>query len=233
MFKKKPILEYKSSLDYYPNTIIPAKNNIPDWYKKIPKWKNNKMFNENMQTNPTVKLCVPFLDCFINGYFITLPYDIHVLKNENAPTVTWPNSVKNPPGIRENVAHENLVPEGHYPIEFTWNYCVAYKIPKGYSALFTHPLNRNELPFTTLSGIIDGGIVMSAHGNAPFYIKKNFEGIIPQGTPIAQLILFRQEDWKSKQNKDLIKIGQIHNDSGQNVFFGWYKKTFWKKKNYD
>jgi len=233
MFKKKPVLEYESALEHYQDSIVPTKKYIPEWYKKIPKWKNNQMFNENMETNPTIKLCMPFLDCFTTGYVIVLPYDIHVSKNEDQPTISWPVSVKNPPGIRKNVADEKLIPYGHYPVEFTWNYCVSYKIPKGYSALFTHPLNRNELPFTTISGIIDGGIVMSAHGNAPFYIKKNFEGIIPRGTPIAQLILFRQENWKSKKINGLTKIGEMQNSLGQNVFFGWYKKTFWTSKKYD
>ncbi len=233
MFKKKPVLEYESTLEHYQNTISPAKNHIPEWYKKIPKWKNNKMFSENMLTNPTVKLCMPFLECFTNGYIITLPYDIYVSKNEGGPVIAWPPFVTNPPKIRNDVAHEKLIPKGHYPIEFTWDYSVSYKIPNGYSALFTHPLNRHDLPFTTISGIIDGGIVMFAHGNAPFYLKEDFEGIIPQGTPIAQIILFRQENWKSKKNKGLSKIGQIHNDLGQNVFSGWYKKTFWTRKNYD
>ncbi len=35
MFRKKTILEYESAIETYPNIITPAKNHIPDWYKKI------------------------------------------------------------------------------------------------------------------------------------------------------------------------------------------------------
>jgi hypothetical protein len=36
MFRKKPVLEYESGIDFYPNLIVPAKTTIPLWYKKIP-----------------------------------------------------------------------------------------------------------------------------------------------------------------------------------------------------
>jgi hypothetical protein len=99
--------------------------------------------------------------------------------------------------------------------------------------LFTHPLNRHDLPFTTLSAIIDGGLIMSGNGDVPFYIKKNFEGIIPQGTPIAQVIPFRQENWQSKKTKGLFKKGEQHYNKSSSLIFGWYKKTFWTRKKYD
>lgn len=40
----KPILQYESLLEEYPNIVSPAKANIPEWYKKIPKWKDNEIF---------------------------------------------------------------------------------------------------------------------------------------------------------------------------------------------
>lgn len=234
MFKKKPILRYESSLEYYQNSIVPAKNNIPEWYKKIPQWQDNEMFNLKRGLGSTVKLCMPFFDAFAIGYMITLPYDIYItIDDDGMPAIGFRNSVIHHPRIRNNIASESLVPFGHHPVEFTWNYCVSYTLPKGFSGLFTHPLNRNDLPFTTISGVIDGGIVMNAHGNAPFYIKKDFEGIIEQGTPIAQLIPFRQENWKSKKTKNLVKIGDIHDNAGGSVFRGWYKKNFWTRKSYE
>jgi hypothetical protein len=232
-FRKKPILQYESRLPTYPNTITSAKNHIPDWYKKIPQWENNEFFNIDRGIKRTVKLCVPFLEAFTAGYMITLPYDLHIKIQNGKPLIVWPGAVINAPGIRDNVAHEKLVPFGHYGVEFTWNYCVAYTIPKGYSAIVTHPFNRHDLPFTTITGVVDGGIVMYAHGKLPFYIKKDFEGLIPQGTPIAQIIPFRQEDWDSKKTDGLLAMGDLHNEHTGMVFKGWYKNAFWKKKKYD
>lgn len=232
MFKKRPILKYESALEIYPKIISPAKNHVPEWYKKIPKWKNNEIISINNTSNHTVKQCVPFLDSLTTGYMILLPYDIYVKNNNGAPFITWKEGIKYPPKWREDVSDKNIVPFEHYPMEYTWQTAVAFSVPSGFSLLLTHPLNRHDLPFTTLSGIIDGGLVISHIGNIPFYIKKGFEGIIYQGTPIAQIIPFRQENWFSKIAKNLIKIGKLHNDSGMSVFSGWYKKTFWTKKNY-
>jgi hypothetical protein len=236
MFRKKPILKYNSTLPEYPDAITPAKKHVPEWYKKIPRFRGGKIFSIKDGYNPTVKLCVPFLDSLTTGYMITLPYDIYVAIQENGqPWVTWPPGVLDVNQIskRPVVADKNIVPFEHYDTEFTWNYCVSYTFPKGYSCILTHPFNRHDLPFTTMTGIIDGGIVMTAHGKVPFYIKKNFEGIIPQGTPIAQLVPFRQENWKSKKIKNLEVEGLIHNGSAGHKFYGWYKNTFWVRKQYE
>jgi hypothetical protein len=234
MFKKKPTLKYESLLNSYPNTIVPAKNHIPNWYKKIPQFKNNTFFSFKGGVEKTVKTCFPFLDTLTTGYMIVLPYDIYIKKDENNnPAIVVPLAIPQGPRIRPNVAHENLIPFKHYPFEFTWNHYVSYTFPKGYSFLLTHPLNRHDLPFTTLSGIVDGGIKMDPNGNIPFYLKENFEGIIEQGTPIAQLIPFRQENWKSIKTEGLAMEGKLHDLMAQSVFKGWYKNNFWKQKKYD
>lgn len=232
MFRKKTILKYESAIDAYPNIITPAKNHIPEWYKKITKWKNNEMFEFGKGLNPTVKQCMPFLDSFTTGYMIVLPNDLYIKNINGEPFINW-KAADFPPNVRKEIADLNLVPLGHYPKEFTWQTGVANTIPLGYSLLLTHPINRYDLPFTTLSGVVDGGLVMNSTGNIPFYIKDGFEGVISQGTPIAQLIPFRQENWSSEITKGLLKIAKNHEDSTSFVISGWYKKTFWKRKKYD
>jgi hypothetical protein len=232
MFIKKPVLEYESAVEVYPNIITPAKNHVPEWYKKIPKWKNNKMFEIGKGFNTTVKQCMPFLDSLTAGYIICLPNDLYVKNNNGIPFITW-NNAEFPPNSREEMSFLELVPINHYPLEFVWQTGISNTVPLGYSALFTHPLNRYDLPFTTLSGIVDGGIVMQPTGQIPFYIKKDFEGVIPQGTPIIQLIPFRQEHWKSKKIKGLLKKSKEHNLKSTSLISGWYKKTFWTRKKYD
>jgi hypothetical protein len=99
--------------------------------------------------------------------------------------------------------------------------------------LFTHPLNRHDLPFTTLSGIVDGGLVMNPRGQIPFFVKEGFEGIIPQGTPIIQLIPYRQENWIHRKTKGMLNKSNEHNLKTSSLIYGWYKKTFWTRKKYD
>jgi hypothetical protein len=234
MFRKKPILEYQSLLDYYPNIITPAKNHIPEWYKKIPKWHNDELFSVGQGFNHSIKQCMPFLDTLTSGYVITLPFDIYVKNNNGEPYLTWKDTFdKYAPSWRQHIADSNLIPIACFPMEYTWKFNCSFKIPKKYSLLLTHPINRHDLPFITLSGIIDGGFALQNDGNAPFYIKKDFEGVIPKGTPIAQLIPFLNQNWLSKNKKNLIKKSNITAMMSNSVIFGWYKKTFWVRKKYD
>ncbi len=232
MFKKKAILRYESAIEVYPDIITPAKKHIPKWYKKIPQWENNKIFEMNRGFGTTIKHCMPFLDSLTSGYMIVLPNDLYVKNNNGSPWITW-NIAEYGPNLRENVADLNLVPTGHHALEFTWQIGVANTVPVGYSMLFTHPLNRHDLPFTTLSGIVDGGFFMYPDGAIPFFIKEGFEGIIPQGTPIMQLIPFRQEKWKHKKTKGLLVKSKKHQSMSTALIHSWYKKTFWTRKEYD
>jgi hypothetical protein len=236
MFKKKPVLQYESAIDTYPDIIVPTKSVMPSWYKKINKWDNNKMFDKNIGFTHTIKSCVPFLDSLTIGYVILLPYDLYIKNNDGDPFITWRATEQNKdvgfPAVREKLSSLDLVPAGHCSTEFIWKTSVANTVPLGYSLLLTHPLNRYDLPFTTLSGVVDGGLVMSSMGSIPFFIKKDFEGIIPQGTPILQLIPFRQENWISQKTNGLVKKGNKHLKMATMIISGWYKKTFWTKKEY-
>jgi hypothetical protein len=233
MFKKIPILKYESSLIQYKNSIVSAKTHIPDWYKKIQPFKDNVIYSSENGINRTIKLCVPFMDSLTTGYMINLPYDIYIKHEEDKIIMTCPNAIKEGPRMRGEQVNKELVPTGHFPMEFSWNCHVAFTFPKDYSILLTHPLNRHDLPFTTLSGIIDGGVILESHGNYPFYLKEDFEGIIKQGTPVAQIIPFRQENWKSTETEGLAKLGDQHSLASTSVFRGWYKNTFWKNKKYE
>ena len=58
----------------------------------------------------------------------------------------------------------------------------SIEAPEGYSLLFTHPVNRFDLPFTTLSGLVDcdryrdNWIHFPAHWH-----DLNFNGVLPNG----------------------------------------------------
>jgi hypothetical protein len=232
MFRKKVNLEYEIVQKEYPQIISPAKSSIPEWYKNIPRWKDNKVASAETGIHQSVKMCVPLLESLSSGYMITLPYDLYVENKDGSPFLIWSNAIPQPPGWREQIANENLVPTGHYAFEYLWNLSLSFRVPTGYSMLVTHPLNRHDLPFTTLSGIIDGGFTVSPHGSFPFYIKSGFEGVIEQGTPIMQIIPFKQTPWELKNVEGLGEIGASDGLRSQLKFSGWYKKNFWTRKDY-
>lgn len=199
---------------------LTSKSFIPDWYKKI----NGKKENVN------VKKCVPFLDSFISGYIQSTWADIYVeIKNNNL-----------------NVYHDGNIPlfqkrkeisipisNEYYPIEFIWQRPWSIDLPDGFSALITHPLNRVDLNFFTLSGIVDSDKYShSPIGNIPFFIKNNFTGIIPKGTPMFQIIPIKREDWESKVDdfKETLWIEKINEKLNSESF---YKNKAWQRKKYD
>lgn len=235
MFNKKAILKYESAIEQYPDSIVPAKTKTPEWYKNISRWKNGEVVDlKNVNLNSSIKQCMPFIESLTSGYMVVLPYDIYVKNNNDTPYIAWNNNIDpiNTPSWRNEVANRSLVPPGFFPLEYTWNMCVSFEVPKGYSMLVTHPLNRYELPFITLTGIIDGGFPVYPHGNFPFYIRQGFEGLIEQGTPIAQIIPFRQEQWTALKTEGLTNKGEFEHKKSNLKISGFYKNNFWSKKKY-
>ena len=228
---------YKGYFDFYDKVVVPSKNLIPDWYKNtknsflLEGKKNPFAFVEH--TNKNFKLCMPFFDTFTTGYLILCPGDLIVSKDEEGNlNINWTDPENQFADLRKNPSATIPVPHGCSPANFTWKFPASIKLPKEYSAIYTHPLNRFDLPFVTTSGIVDGDFAFG-HGNYPFFIKEDFEGIIKQGTPIAQLIPFKRESWLLKEDEKLKKETEINHKKANAVIFGWYKNTYWKKKNYD
>ena len=65
------------------------------------------------------------------------------------------------------------------------------------------------------------------------FFSNTFEGLIPAGTPIMQILLFKQENWKSKEDKEIYNYAMINQKLSNNTAVGWYKKNIWKRKSYE
>ena len=71
------------------------------------------------------------------------------------------------------------------------------------------------------------------NGNIPVFFSKTFEGIIKAGTPIAQIIPFKTENWTSELDPLILEEGHKNSKRSTMAAYGWYKQHFWKKKKYD
>jgi hypothetical protein len=213
---------------------LPAVKLVPQWYKDMSakidsSFKEHRISNEG--ANLTIKKCVPFLDAFTSGYMVVTPADIVVSTDSRQFKFMWEVTYDliEPHSLNQTIGMP--IPEGYdtTPFKFLANY--AIKTPKGYSTLFTHPLNRFDLPFITLSAVVDTDEFTLGPVNLPFLIRKDFEGVIPAGTPIAQIIPFKRDDWESsvEEPTEEIRFGQ---NKLRAVALGAYKKLFWQKKRY-
>jgi hypothetical protein len=149
----------------------------------------------------TVKRCPPFVDAMSAGFLIGLVCDLRVANGEFAwdwdlpagGSVAYPRS---PLTFHEpsQVTGTPLFDADRFLVKFhnLW----TIEAPEGWSLLFTHPANRFDLPFTTLTGLVDCDrysdlwIHFPARWNDP-----EFEGVLPRGTPVAQCIPVRRADW--------------------------------------
>jgi|LakMenEpi03Aug12_release.lakeMendotaPanAssembly.Ray.scaffolds.fasta_scaffold168157_3 hypothetical protein len=210
--------------------FVPAKTLVPNWYKTTPQHWDAKVNFFNL--NQTVKLCVPFLDGLTSGYVITTAGDLVVEKQGLSYNFTWGLNDVPIMEVRDMRVMGNMpYPVGFVNESYAWKSNTSLKIPDGYSALFTHPLNRYDLPFLTTSGVVDS--LSMTDGNMPFFLQEGFSGVIPQGTPIAQVIPFKRENWVSELSPGLYNEAVLNEASSSLVVKNWYKFNIWKKKSYN
>lgn len=213
-------------------TPKPADNFIPDWYKKMESYiGGNKRPTGDGNTTGTIKKCMPVFDAITGGYIITTPVDVFVSQRDGSPWYEWPSfgpiqfhPVEQAPNHPNKNGHQ-----GSYP---KWINPWAIKTPPGYSTLFVQPFHRDSV-FTILPGIVDTD-TYDAPVNFPFVLNDvTMEGIIPAGTPMAQVIPFKRESWNMKigtqedfanQNKTTVKL--------RTRFFDSYKTQYRQPKEY-
>jgi hypothetical protein len=223
----------------------PANSFIPDWYKNLLSYiGEEKKPTGNGNTSATIKRCMPVFDAIAGGYIITTYTDIFVSQknvvDENgissegtSPWYEWPsfNPLSwHPVEQAPNHPSKGDMPSGaSYP---KWNNPWAIKTPPGYSVLFIQPMHR-DAPFTILPGIVDTD-TYTAPVNFPFVLNDwKFEGLIPAGTPMVQVIPFKRDSWE-------MGIGEIKDLEEQNKvsvklrtrFFDSYKNHFRQLKEY-
>jgi hypothetical protein len=215
----------------------PARLEIPKWYRDTTSYFNGnsiEFFKNEPNTTATIKSCMPVLDVLSLGWIQKTWCDIIFEKNEEG--ITFRYSVEPAPIVVRDV--ESLgklpVPDEYENIAFSWLRPWSIKTPPGYSILYTHPFYRYDLPFTCVSGLIDTDNYHS-NGKVSFFLKKDFSGIIPKGTPMYQIIPYKKDSWvgkKTERNEENIKKLSKEVFDVKSIFSGGYKKYYWNKQSY-
>lgn len=225
LFRTKGITEYHE-------TVKAAIQFIPKWYKEMPIGPNGQKprLGPNGEKIINAKSCIPFLDAITSGYVAVLQQDLQVEQTENGPYFSW-NTDPAPMGIR-NDPPITPVPNGYTKLDTFWFTNEVMQTPPGYSIYITHPANRYDLPFITLSGIVDADYGME-QGRIPFFIQEGFSGVIKKGTPIFQILPFRREAWVHEEDASLIALGNKNGFLTSSVIHGYYKRNWWHRKKFE
>jgi hypothetical protein len=228
----------------------PIKNFIPEWYRRgesfISEETGKVATLKDKNVSGGMKSCVPFLDALMSGYAITSWEDIYVTVYNNEVNIKYVE--KNPytdDWDEKNNVYKKMIderigdightiprPEGHSKNHMIFSGEWGFRLPRGWSALVTHPLNRFDLPFTTVSAIMDSDEWWTS-GNIPFFFKENFEGVIPKGTPFAHIIPIKRSSWISEISKSSINRYSYLSSKVKTVKYGWYKQNIWVRKKYE
>jgi hypothetical protein len=250
MFDKE--IEFSAHEDYFAlkeDYPIPAKLNIPEWYKNL----------EHTILNKTVKGCMPFLDTLTSGYILKMPQDFYIrhnvdnknekgeelkdsfqtyglhdqnlllsAKNINLNSGLDNHSIKQVEGAPFIEKNKNLP---FYKILNPWK----IKTSKGYSCLLVPPLNNADDRFSIIPGIVDTDTFPNEI-NFPIIINGDkypvLETTIKKGTPYVQIIPFKRDKWKisfkSRKQKEIQNSRLFYGLNLLNI----YKDKYWNKKSW-
>ena len=216
-------------LDFFPPK--PGVKEVPDWYRNTPEYigeQVKKVTNSGVIPN-TIKKCIPVFDAITAGYILYTQVDVQVSQIDDLPYYTWSDQGAIAFHAIEQAPLHPTKNEAPYP---KWNNPYAITTPPGYSVLFTAPMHRESV-FTILEGVVDTDQYKDPV-NFPFVLKDTkWEGIIPAGTPMAQVIPFKRESWKHRigSDKEITEQAKISSKL-KTLFFNSYKRQFWSSKEY-
>lgn len=241
---------------------VPASKSIPDWYKNLDSYVfKDKKPDGNGMTTGTIKRCMPVFDAITGGYIIPTYTDVFITQKKvtYADKDHFEKTGETREQTDEEVTEKNLPltqpwyewpsygPVSFHPIEQApthpqrgnhqgsfpkWINPWSIKTPPGYSVLFIQPVHRESV-FTILPGIVDTD-TYTAPVNFPFVLNDvKFEGLIPAGTPMAQVIPFKRDEWTMSlgERQHLEEQGRITSKL-KTKFFDSYKSQFRQVKDY-
>ena len=167
----------------------PARGLLPDWLRAMPANAYSQIHGRDIRT---VKQCPPFVDAMAFGVMILLPCDVTFDRGQ----LSWAWDVPEP----ATSGHPRAPLSFHVPAQLTdtpfakgglaaikFNSFWTIELEPGWSLFATHPVNRDDLPFRTITGLVDADRFHDGGINFPaLWTESDFSGVLPKGTPIAQ-----------------------------------------------
>jgi hypothetical protein len=149
----------------------------------------------------TVKKCPPFIDAMTYGFLMPLVADLRIDNgafawDRDVPGGALTNYPRSPIDSHDasQVVGTPFFEEDRFVIKFKNFWTI--ELPPGYSLLVTHPFNRPDLPFVTLTGLVDADLYRDNFIHFPAQWRDaDFCGVLAQGTPVAQCVPIERAMW--------------------------------------
>ena len=174
-----------------------AREALPDWLRAMPAMAPSDFHGRPIRT---LKQCPPFVEAMRCGFLIALPCDVEVENGRfswawEAPAPVTPEHPRAPLAFHAPAQLEGapFAAPGQSALKFNSFWTIA--LEPGWSLLATHPINREDLPFRTLTGLVHSDLFHQAGINFPaVWTRPDFVGVLPKGLPIAQCVPVRREE---------------------------------------
>jgi hypothetical protein len=176
-------------IDLLPRPVPAGKAALPDWLRQMAPRQPSPVHGRAIRT---VKQCPPFVDAMSHGFMLLLPCDVAV--HDEQFSWDWPL----PPLALHDHPRAPLsfhVPEqligsplaqGHRSA-LKFNSFWTIELEPGWSLMAVHPVNRNDLPFRLITGLVDADRFNEVGINFPaLWTEPGFRGVLPRGLPFAQ-----------------------------------------------
>ena len=168
---------------------IPAKAALPDWLRQMAPRAPSAVHQRSIRT---VKQCPPFVDAMAHGFMVLLPCDVNV--DNGQFSWDWPLPALAVHGhpraplsfhVPEQIAGSPLAHGRQSAIKF--NSFWTIELDAGWALMAVHPINRDDLPFRLVTGLVDADRFNAVGINFPaLWTEPGFSGVLPRGTPVAQ-----------------------------------------------
>ena len=206
IFKRdKPKIEFCSEIIGVEKImpIIPAKDLPLEWVKRATAHVKKEGLYDADISKAHITRCPGIISSRTQGWIVRAHQDIEIDATEK--DIVWRTPVDDQkysfdilePTVntfQDYVLHQFMKnwPKGAHPMVVKINTPWHVKIPRGYKMLQTMPAFGDENRFQTITGIVEEehGIVKL---NFPMYWFDRGTTLIKQGTPLAQLMVIRQD----------------------------------------
>ena len=221
--KEKPKIHWWSVIEGLEKVapIVPAKEYVPDWWKKVERMIYNKLDNKG-----TVRNCPSFPEYITQGFVVPLWCDLHLEVHHDSWKWKSPEKLftfNNHPGeqfrdwlpkhVQDNTS---MVLKPNCP----WR----VKTPPGWSVWQLPMIYHYNPVFETLPGIIWSDIHHEI--NQQMLIKQYGEFFIPRGTPLAMYVPYERNKYTYDVSGPNVKNAAWANTAHLHVrskFKGGYK----------
>lgn len=212
--------------------IKPIRDDIPDWFKKLPKsyeiHVNKKVLGEVYTDSPTIRSCNGINNYYSKGIAIPLWSDLTMLVHKEGFSYYFTDGISivtSHPPFQHGNNFQNL---GHIKIESPWR----FKEKTGVHFIMTEPFyNNNKIlgKYFTAPGILEFKYQHATNINTFFPIKENKKEDqvkFQAGDTLAHLIPLSDKNIKIKNHL----VTDVEYEK-LNVGFNYSSNTYYKNKN--